>query len=61
MHAWSHITDKSEIAGRDDVAALRVKTYATVDLPCAAHPGPAEKGFEDDVVLEIDYWALMPV
>lgn len=60
VHAWSHITDKSEIAGRGDVAALRIRTYATVDLPCAAHPGPAEKGFEEGVVLEIDYWALMP-
>ena len=60
VHAWSEIVEKSEIAGRNDAGALRIKTYATVDLPCGGHPGRTDDGFEDGVVLEIDYWALMP-
>ncbi len=60
VHAWSEIVEKSEIRDRNDAGALRIRTYATVDLPCAAYPGRAENGFEDGVVLEIDYWAMIP-
>lgn len=60
VFAWSKIEETAEIAGRDDIGALRIKTYATVDQPCADFPGPAEKGFDDGVILEIDYWAAIP-
>ncbi len=60
VFAWSQIEETSEISGRDDIGALRIKTYATVDQPCTAFPGPAEKGFEDGVILELDYWAAIP-
>ena len=60
VFAWSKIEEAAEIAGRNDIGALRIKTYATVDQPCAAFPGPAEKGFDDGVILELDYWAAIP-
>jgi 2-methylfumaryl-CoA hydratase len=60
VHAWSEIKDKAEIPGRDDVGALRIVTYATKDLPCEGFPGRKGDGYEDGVILEIDYWTIMP-
>jgi 2-methylfumaryl-CoA hydratase len=60
VHAWSEIVDKAELPGRTDVGALRVVTRATRDLPCTEFP--TEDGAPDrpGVILELDYWALMP-
>ena len=61
VFAWSEVLAKAELAGRSDVGALR-----------AAHgrdQGPALRGFParrtataDDpaVILDLDYWVLMP-
>jgi 2-methylfumaryl-CoA hydratase len=55
VYAWSEIVEKAELDGRSDLGALRLRTRATKDLPCADYPadGPA-------VILELDYWALTP-
>jgi 2-methylfumaryl-CoA hydratase len=60
VFAWSEIADKAELPGRSDVGALRIVTRATRDLPCTDYP--AEDGAPDKpgVILELDYWALMP-
>ncbi|MCP5083662.1 MAG: MaoC family dehydratase [Alphaproteobacteria bacterium] len=60
VFAWSKIAETAEIPGREDIGALRLVTYATIDQPCAEFPGPAEKGFDDGVILELDYWAAIP-
>lgn len=60
VFAWSKIEETAEIPGRTDIGALRIVTYATLDQPCAEFPGPAEKGFDDGVILELDYWAAIP-
>ncbi len=60
VFAWSEVKEAEELPGRSDVGALRLVSYATIDTPCTNHPGPAEKGYEDGVILELDYWALMP-
>lgn len=60
VFAWTEVKEVAEIPGRSDVGALRLISYATTDVPCTNHPGPAEKGYEDGVILELDYWALMP-
>jgi 2-methylfumaryl-CoA hydratase len=51
---------KADVPGRDDIAALRLRTVATKDNPCADFP--LKSGNEDDpaVLLDLDYWALMP-
>jgi 2-methylfumaryl-CoA hydratase len=57
VFAWSEIIDK---AAHGDVGALRIVTRATRDLPCTGFPvedGTAEK---PGVILELDYWALIP-
>jgi 2-methylfumaryl-CoA hydratase len=52
---------KAELPGRDDVGALRLRTVATGDRPCADFPFAAA-GEKDDpaVLLDLDYWVLMP-
>ena len=61
IYAWSEILEAAELPGRRDVGALRVRTVATKDRPCADFPGAKPDGtFDDGVVLELDYWVLMP-
>jgi len=61
VHAWSEVLDKAPCPGRDDLGALRVRTIGTKDLPCAAFPYKDDVGkYLSDVVLDFDYWVLMP-
>ncbi|MBZ0216004.1 MAG: MaoC family dehydratase N-terminal domain-containing protein [Fimbriimonadaceae bacterium] len=59
VFAWSEIIDQAELPGRNDVGALRVRTFATKDLPCTAYPGAVKGGYDDGVILDLDYWVLM--
>jgi 2-methylfumaryl-CoA hydratase len=60
VFAWSEVLAKAELAGRTDVGALRLRTVATKDRPCTDFP--LEDGEADDpaVILNLDYWVLMP-
>ena len=60
VFAWSEIAGKAEIPGRSDVGALRILTRATRDLPCTEHPVADGTAEQPGVILELDYWALMP-
>lgn len=60
VFAWSEIVAKAALAGRNDIGALRIRTFATKDRPCHDFPGAREKGYEDGVILDFDYWVLMP-
>ena len=60
VFAWSEILDKAEISGRDDVGALRVRTVATKDRPCADFPLKAGEDYDPSVILDLDYWVLLP-
>jgi 2-methylfumaryl-CoA hydratase len=61
VYAWSEILDKAEIAGRDDVGAVRIRTVAAKNHPCDDLPDTGEDGKDHpDKVLDLDYWALMP-
>ena len=60
VFAWSEILAKAELPQRNDLGALRVRTVATRDKPCADFP--LKNGDEDDpaVILDLDYWVLIP-
>jgi 2-methylfumaryl-CoA hydratase len=60
VFAWSEVLAKSDLPGREDVGALRLRTVAAKDHPCAEFP--LKSGAEDDpaVLLDLDYWVLMP-
>jgi len=60
VFAWTEVLAKAALPGRADVAALRLRTVATKDRPCADFPD--KTGDDDDpaVILDLDYWAVMP-
>jgi 2-methylfumaryl-CoA hydratase len=60
VFAWSEVIEATALPGRDDVGALRLRTVATKNLPCADFPLREGEGYEPHVVLELDYWALAP-
>ena len=60
VFAWSQVLARAELPGREDVGALRLRTFATTDRPCADFPGPAGKDYDPAVILDLDYWALIP-
>jgi 2-methylfumaryl-CoA hydratase len=59
VFAWSEILDRAEIPGRSDVGALRIRTIATKDRPCADFPDKSGEGYDPAVILDLDYWVLM--
>ena len=60
LYAWSEVLDKAELAGRSDVGALRLRLVAAKDHPCADFPDRSGDAYHPAVVLDLDYWALMP-
>ncbi len=52
--------DKAELAGRRDVGALRLRTVAAKDHAGADFPDKAGDAYHPAVVLDLDYWVLMP-
>jgi 2-methylfumaryl-CoA hydratase len=60
VFAWSEVLAKADVPGRDDVGALRLRTVATKDHPCADFPLKSGNEDDPDVLLDLDYWALMP-
>ncbi len=61
VYAWSEVVAAEPVPGRPDLGALRLRTYATKNRPCADFPGRTEGGYDPAVILELDYWAFMPV
>jgi 2-methylfumaryl-CoA hydratase len=60
VFAWSEVLAKAELPGRRDVAALRLRTVATKDRPCADFPDKQGDAYDPTVILDLDYWALIP-
>jgi 2-methylfumaryl-CoA hydratase len=60
VYAWSEVLERIELPGRRDLGALRLRTIATKDRPCADFPGRVEGGHDPAVILDLDYTVLMP-
>lgn len=61
VYAWSEVLAKAELPGRDDVGALRLRLVAAKNRPCHDFPLKDEEGkYLPEVLLDFDYWALMP-
>ena len=59
--AWSEVLERAELAGRGDIAVLRLRTIAAKDRSCEKFPGRrGDKGYDDGVVLDLDYWVALP-
>lgn len=60
VYAWSEVLDCSELPGRSDVGATRMRLVATKDRPCADFPHKSDDGYEDGVILDFDAWFVLP-
>ena len=60
VFAWSEVLEQAELPGRADVGALRLRTIATKDRPCADFPLKAGEADDPAVILDLDYWVLVP-
>ena len=61
VFAWTEVIDKMEIPGRTDIGALRLRTVAAKDRPCADFPDKGADGkFDPAVVLDLDSTVLIP-
>jgi 2-methylfumaryl-CoA hydratase len=61
VYAWSEVLEKADLPGRRDLGALRIRTLGLKDQPAATFPDKDAAGkYPDSVVLDLDYWVLMP-
>ena len=60
VFAWSQVLAKAELPGRQDVGALRLRTVAAKDRPCTDFPDKSGDDYDAAVILDLDYWVLMP-
>lgn len=60
IYAWSEIVAKTEVKGRRDLGALRVRTVAAKNHPCADFPDTEGDKDHPDRVLDLDTWVLVP-
>jgi len=60
VSAWSEILDICPLAGRDDIGALRIRTVATKNRRTADFPLKEGDGYAEGLILDLDYWALIP-
>jgi 2-methylfumaryl-CoA hydratase len=60
VFAWTEVMARAELSGRVDVGALRLRTIATKDHPCAEFPLRQDGADHPAVILDLDYWVLMP-
>lgn len=63
LRAFTEVVEKAEIPGRRDVGALRLRLNAVKNTPAAELPAIASllSGTKEPrIVLELDYWALLP-
>jgi 2-methylfumaryl-CoA hydratase len=60
VFAWSEVLATAELPGRTDIGALRLRTVATRDQPCGDFPLKDGEADHPTVILDLDYWALIP-
>jgi len=60
IFGWSEVLAATELPGREDVGALRLRTIATKDRSCADYPLKSGDDYDPAVILDLDYWVLLP-
>ena len=60
VYAWSEVLERWELPDRGDVGALRLRTVAAKDRPCADFPyRDATGAYDPAVLLDLDYTVFM--
>lgn len=60
VYAWSEVLDTADVPGRGDVGAVRLRLIATKNRPCGDHPYKLGDEMDPAVILDFDYWVLLP-
>jgi 2-methylfumaryl-CoA hydratase len=60
VFAWSEVIERAALPGRDHVGALRLRLVATKNQPCAGFPDKIGADYDPAVILDLDYWAVIP-
>ena len=65
IYTWTEVLDKWEIAGRTDIAALRLRMVAVKNMTADSLAdryveADGKKAYHPNVVLDLDYTVLMP-
>ena len=63
LRVFSEVVERTELPGRDDVGGLRLRISAVKNVTAAefATVRSLASGSKDHrIVLELDYWALLP-
>ncbi len=60
VYAWSEVLESAELPGREDAGALRLRLVALKNRPSAAFPLRDGDGYAEGVILDLDYWAILP-
>jgi 2-methylfumaryl-CoA hydratase len=60
VFAWSEVIARAELPDRTDVGALRLRLVAAKNRPCADFPDKSGQDYDPAIILDLDYWALIP-
>lgn len=62
IYAWTRVEEKMPIPRRDDIGALRLRTFALKNQAGGGFPGQSAEGdaYDPAVVLDFDYTVLLP-
>ncbi len=61
IYAWSEVLEKSDLPGREDVGTLRLRTIGLKNRNADGFPMMADENTpEEGVILDLDYWVIMP-
>lgn len=61
IYAWSEVLEKAELPGRSDLGGLRLRSVGLKNRAAGDFPLMADENTpEESVVLDLDYWVLMP-
>ena len=60
VFAWSEVIERLELPDRTDVGALRLRLVATKNQPCGNFPYKSGEDYHPAVVLDLDFWVLIP-
>lgn len=61
IYAWSEVVERLDLPGNAALGALRLRTVAAKDTPCAGFPDKDGDGrYPESVVLDLDYTVFIP-
>jgi 2-methylfumaryl-CoA hydratase len=62
LRAFTHVVERAEVPGRSDVGAVRLRMTTTKNVSAAdlSSIEPLLTGTKGPIVLELDYWVLLP-